>query len=182
MTGHGRHREQRVSPERCLPQTRCRPSHFGLLRGPAAAGAPHTLTGRAHGDPFPLPMLGSCGAAAPSRKFGVGRAAVSRRADEVLSALNSLDAPTAKLRSFAPSLPPTQSQCSVIDRVLRRIGRLGPPVQMDGPTALHALLKSTDVYTSAPCAVKAYYPEKFGVLSSGIEARPLRPRLPPVGQ
>jgi hypothetical protein len=38
------------------------------------------------------------------------------------------------------------------------------------------------MYTSAPCNVKPYCPEKFGVLSSGILARPVRPRLPPIGQ
>ena len=177
----GRVRERRVSPERRfdLPP---RPSDFGLVRGPAAVGVPHTLSGRCHGDPFPLPPLRSCRLASrPGASAPVCRA-VARHADGALRALNSLDAPTMPLRSLVPDLTPTLPQLSIIDRVLRRVASFGPPPPIDGRSALADILKSKDIYSGSDVPVRPYNPAKFSVLTSGIEAKPLYDRLPPIGQ
>ena len=105
-----------------------------------------------------------------------------RRADECVRALNSLDAPSVPLRSFGPALQPNAAQSSVLDRVMRKVERCGkPPRDMDGCAALSSLLKSKDMYTESAVNVKPYRADKFSVLHSGIQALPLRPRLPDVG-
>ena len=121
--------------ERCSFPSRPRPQDLGLLRGPDALGAPHTLTGRAHGDPFPLPPLGECLRASGCSRLRGPDAGVVRRADEAIRALNALDAPTLPLRSFAPVLRPTLTQSSVFERVLRRVAAHGKPPLMDGREA-----------------------------------------------
>ena len=57
----------------------------------------------------------------------------------------------------------------------------GPRPGEDGRSALHALLKSKDLYSTSTCAVQTYDPSKFTVTSSGIVAGSLRARLPPGG-
>ena len=81
--GHG------FEPGSCYPSPL--PSSSPLvagLRGASAVGAAHTLSGRPHGDPFPLPRLRS-----ESRPGGAVPPGVWRRANFAIDALNALDAP-----------------------------------------------------------------------------------------
>ena len=160
-----------------------RPVDHGLVRGADCLGVPHTLSGRSHGDPFPLPLPGSCGLQSPTMPGKSVSAAFGRQVGEALKSLNALDAPTSALASFAPPLPATLPQLSVINRVAARVARQGvPPPDLDGAAALRELLKSKDLYTAAPCNVKTYVAANFKVLHNAVPARPLRDRLPPVGR
>eukprot|EP00959_Pyramimonas_sp_CCMP1952_P350353 7340156-Pyramimonas_sp.AAC.1 len=59
MTPVARAAERRRSPRRrSANDTSAVRFAGGRTRGPDAEGAPRFLTGRAHGDPFPLPLLG----------------------------------------------------------------------------------------------------------------------------
>ena len=171
----------RVLPERS-GYPHLRPSDIGLLRGGAGIGAPRTLAGRAHGDPFPLPPLSSCDLALPPSCPRAVGAALVRRGDERVRSLNALDATSVPLQQFCPGLRPTAAQTSILDSVLRRVATFGKPPEVNGPGALSQLLKSKDMYSGSPVAVRPFVAEKFSVLHSGIRALPLRERLPPLGQ
>jgi hypothetical protein len=166
----------------CCRARRMRPASAGFLRGPPARGAPHTLTGRAHGDPFPLPCVGS-GATSGKRRRGRS-CSLLRRTNEALRALNSLDAPSHALRTFQPPLSRNAAQVSVLARVHRRVEAYGPrPFDMTGGAALESILKSKDFYSAAPTPVVVYDEAKFALLQSGIVfqafVRPPTPFRPP---
>ena len=153
------------------------PTTAGRIRGAAAVGAPRTLCGRPHGDPFPLPHLGKvspadAGALAAS-------AGLRRRGNAAIDTLNMLDAPTRSLQPLFSVLRPNAAQASVHQRLVRRIAAFGPAPAQDGDESLFTLLRAKDIYSARSSPVAAYRPELFRVLDSGIVPKPLRPLLPP---
>lgn len=155
-----------------------RPSHMGMLRGQEAPGVVHTLTGRAHDDKFPLPLLDSCrGLAGPRLPRIAGRCFMGR-CNRVVTPRNSLDAPCMPLRAFAPPMRWNAAYQSALLRVARRVQGNGPPPALDGRAALIDQLKAQYPYSGASSEAMSYDPGKFGVLQSGILARHLRDRLP----
>ena len=171
---------QWVSPDHCAQTVPPRPHNLGQGR-PSPKGLLHTLSGRPHGDPFPLPTLASCSCIDLPRTAAAGGRSLARRVDDAILSLNALDCPSVSLRSLAPNLPPMMTQLSVIDRVARRVARHGPAPEMDGRAALTQILKSPDLYSGSPSPVRTYDPQRFAVLTSGVVPQPLRDRLPELG-
>ena len=148
----------------------------GRTRGPAAEGAPRFLTGRAHGDPFPLPLLGR---ATPTGALpGTLSCGVRRRCNQAIMALNDLDAPLAAARRLASALPANAAQASVLQRVHQRVAAFGEPPGVDGDDALRSILKSKDIYSARPTPVRPYEAHLLKVLDSGIRPLPIRSLVP----
>ena len=69
----------------------------------------------------------------------------------------------------------------MLELVERRVASFGARPCLDGRSALHALLKSKDLYSTSTLTVKTFDPKIFTITSSGVVAAPLRDRLPPEG-
>ncbi|CAK0861131.1 unnamed protein product, partial [Prorocentrum cordatum] len=133
--------------------------------------------GRAHGDPFPLPLLGR---STPREVLPLSLSSgVRRRCNQAIMALNDLDAPLAAARRLASVLPANAAQASVLQRVHQRVAAFGDPIGVDGDDALCSLLKSKDVYSGRPTPVRPYEPRLLKVLDSGISPQPIRSLVPP---
>jgi len=166
--------ERQCVPAHRSTDTSAQPRHQGQLRGEPAKGRPHVFTGRCHGDPFPLPYFQS-DELRPYREHGVR--VLARRCNEVVNALNFLDAPYGPLRRYCPRLALNAAQQAIHLRVAQRVAAFGSPPAMDGRAALLSVLRSKDLYSQSDVAVEPYDPSRFSVLSSGIVASPLRERL-----
>ena len=88
----------------------------------------------------------------------------------------------APLRKFAPPLPLNAAQRLVNAEVRARAQHFGSRPGQDGRSDLLTMIKSQDLYSEAPLAVRPYVPEEFKSLSSGIIADSLYDRLPPEGK
>ena len=134
------------------------------------------MTGRAHGDPFPLPLLGR---ATPTGVLPGGLpCGVRRRCNQAIMALNDLDAPLAAARRLASALPANAAQASVLQRVHQRVAAFGEPLGGDGDDALRSILKSKDIYSARPTPVRPYEARLLKVLDSGIRPLPIRSLVP----
>ena len=71
---------------RCFSHSPARPKDAGQLRGAEAAGRPHTLCGRSHGDPFPLPLFARGGEPRPAHRHR-DRFGLARRCNEAVRSL-----------------------------------------------------------------------------------------------
>ena len=137
---------------------------------------------RDHGDPFPLPALGS-------RDFDLHEFCPEqqRRANQARAALNHLAAahpnsigvmPHAKGHSdrYARSAP----QEAVLASVCRRVAQAGVPEAGATPeSSLRALLASKDLYSQEPKNLAAYDEQKLKVAKGELRPQCIASALPP---
>lgn len=102
LSAPGSGRRQGHAPAPSFPSrssTSCarpEPRDCGLPRPPLDGGRPHTLSGRAPGDPFPLPTFGS---GAGQRLARLATRSLAYRCAEACQSLNRLDAPIGPCRN-----------------------------------------------------------------------------------